>query len=124
MPTCVSSAEGDDNQAALGRGYGAGAKMQSWAGHALGEPLRAAPARGDGFELHLTAAAGRYQAVVMAASRPAGQELPLAGYARYSGSVTVVSMASPLRRVLRWLGFTQANSRVCRHLGQLLRSPL
>jgi hypothetical protein len=50
----------------------------------------------------------------MAASRPAGQELPLAGYARYSGSVTVVSMASPLSRVLRWLGFTQANSRVGR----------
>jgi hypothetical protein len=37
-----------------------------------------------------------------------------ASYACYSRSVTVLGMASPLRRALRWLGFTQPYSRVGR----------
>jgi hypothetical protein len=38
----------------------------------------------------------------------------MGGYARSRRSITVLGMASPLRRALRWLGFTQPNSRVGR----------
>ena len=37
-----------------------------------------------------------------------------ASIARYSRSVTVLGMASPLRRAFRWLGLTQPYSRVGR----------
>ena len=48
------------------------------------------------------------------AGRPCAFRTAKSSYARYSTSVTVLSMALPLRRALRWLGFTQPSSRVGR----------
>jgi hypothetical protein len=66
-------------------------------------------------------APARYNFVYLSKAGPAGGRLQgpssagrpaMNGYSRYSRSVTVLGMESPLRRALRWLGFTQPNSSV------------